>query len=107
MNGSSNPAPVQKQRDHSGTPAPPTVHYRSAGITITTEFVESAGRRYSLVELLAPRRAQGASWWQPRRYELWATFQGERVRLFVSRDGQRFNQVCRALVRAREHAGLA
>jgi hypothetical protein len=107
MNGSSHPAPVQRRRDQPVTPTPPTVHYRGAGITITNEFLESAGRRFPLAQLTAPRRVQQASWWQTRRYELWATFRGARVRLFRSRNGQQFNQVCRALVRAREHAGLA
>ncbi|HEY8471801.1 MAG TPA: DUF6232 family protein [Natronosporangium sp.] len=44
---------------------------------------------------------------QSRLYELWAWFRGQQVRLFQSYDSREFGQVCRALTRAREYAGLA
>jgi hypothetical protein len=106
MKGSSNPAPDPRWRDQSVTSTPATVLFRGAGITVTTAFIESAGRRYPLAQLRAFRRVEHASWLQPRMYELWARFRGELVQLFRSRDEQEFGQVCRALVRAREYAGL-
>jgi hypothetical protein len=106
MQGSSNPAPRPRWRDQSVTSTPATVLYQGAGITVTTAFIEVAGDRYPLGQLLALRRVEQSRLLQPRRYELWARFRGELVRLFRSRNEQEFNRVCRALVRAREYAGL-
>jgi hypothetical protein len=39
---------------------------------------------------------------RPRRYELWARYRGEVVRLFCSTEEKTFGHVCRALIRARE-----
>ena len=39
---------------------------------------------------------------RPRMLELWADYRGAEVQLYWSFDEQTFNQVCRALVRARE-----
>jgi hypothetical protein len=111
MRGSSSPAHDPRGRDRSDPPAQAdaqaTVLFRAAGITVTTMFVETAGHRYPLVQLRDPRRVEHTSWRQQRVYELWARFRGELVRLFRSRDEQQFGQVCRAVVRAREYAGLA
>lgn len=37
-----------------------------------------------------------------RRYELWASYRGEETRLLVMRNSERYGQVCRAVLRARE-----
>jgi hypothetical protein len=83
------------------------VLYRGPDTTITTAFVEAAGRRYPLAELESPRRVEHTFWRQTRWFELWARFRGEPVRLFRSRNGREFGRVCRALIRARELAGVA
>ncbi|QSB13705.1 hypothetical protein JQS43_19325 [Natronosporangium hydrolyticum] len=44
---------------------------------------------------------------QSRSYELWASFRGQRHRLFRCHDAREFGQICRALTRAREYAGVA
>lgn len=100
MNGSSSAADTPRWRDHIVT------FYRYDGTIVTTAFVESDGRRYPLVDLTSLRRVEHTSLLQPRAYELWARFRGRLVRLFRSRDPREFGQVCRAVVRAREHAGL-
>jgi hypothetical protein len=41
---------------------------------------------------------------RPRPYELWAEYRGLTVQLFSSDSEREYNQVCRALVRAREMA---
>jgi len=56
-----------------------------------------AGLSYRLVRLRLRVRRQVC--------ELWARFRGHPVRLFVTSDPAQFSQVCRALQRAREHAG--
>lgn len=43
---------------------------------------------------------------RPRPYELWAEYRGLTVQLFYSDSEREYNQVCRALVRAREMARL-
>ncbi|WP_213453414.1 DUF6232 family protein [Rhizomonospora bruguierae] len=43
---------------------------------------------------------------RPRRYELWADYRGMATRLLVSDSERQYNQICRALVRAREQARL-
>lgn len=102
MNVRHQPAtPAEHRRDR------PTVLFRGADTVITTEFFESAGQRYPVAELTMVRRAEQASWLKRRRYELWAQMGGRWVQLFVSRDEREFGQVCRALTRAREYAGLA
>lgn len=92
--------PADTRRDRA------TVLYRYADTVVTTAFFESGGRRYPVSELTTVRRVEQASWAKPRQYELWAQVGGW-VRLFVSRDEREFGQVCRALTRAREYAGLA
>jgi hypothetical protein len=106
MEGSSYPAPFPRWRDQPVTFNRSIVLYREGGTTVTTAFFESAGRRYPLAELREPRRVENASWLRPRMFELWALFRGRLVRLFRSRSEHEFGKVCRALVRAREHAGL-
>lgn len=108
MKRSSSTPRSPRWRDRFVTLLRPVVLYQGAGTTITTDFFESAGRRYPLVELDLVQRVEHDSWLRPRLYELWARFQGgHTVRLFRSRDAKQFGQVCRALVRARERAGLA
>jgi hypothetical protein len=84
----------------------PAVLYQDDAITVTTAFLELAGQRYPLDELDLLRRVEHAGWLRPRLYELSARFRGRTVRLFRSRDAREFGRVCRALVRARERAGL-
>lgn len=43
---------------------------------------------------------------RPRPYQLWAEYRGLTVQLFHSDSEREYNQVCRALVRAREMARL-
>jgi hypothetical protein len=43
---------------------------------------------------------------RPRPFELWAEYRGLTVQLFYSESEREYNQVCRALVRAREMARL-
>jgi hypothetical protein len=43
---------------------------------------------------------------RPRHFELWADYRGMATRLFVSDSERQYNQVCRALVRAREQSRL-
>ncbi|HEY8451742.1 MAG: DUF6232 family protein [Micromonosporaceae bacterium] len=85
----------------------PTVLYQDEAITVTTAFLESGGRHYPLEELSRFHRVERSGWLRPRRYELRAWFRGRVVRLFRSHDSEKFGRVCRALVRARERAGLA
>jgi hypothetical protein len=40
-----------------------------------------------------------------RPYEIWASYRGADVRLFVTEDAEQYGQVARALVRAREAVG--
>jgi Family of unknown function (DUF6232) len=43
---------------------------------------------------------------RPRHFELWADYRGIATRLLVSDSERQYNQICRALVRAREQARL-
>ena len=43
---------------------------------------------------------------RPRPFELWAEFRGLTVQLYRSENEREYNQICRALVRARELARL-
>lgn len=106
MEGSTSRAPSPRWRDQPVTFNRTVVFYREADTTVTTVFFESAGRRYPLAELHAPRRVEHTSLRQPRAYELWARFRGRVVRVFHSHSADEFGKVCRALVRAREYAGL-
>ncbi len=106
MEGSSNRTPDQRRRDRSVTFHRAVVLYQAAGTVVTTAFFESAGRRYPMAELHSLRRIEHSSLWQPRAFELWARYRGRLVRLYRSRKAHEFGKVCRALVRAREHAGL-
>lgn len=85
----------------------PVVLYQDEAITVTTSFLKSGGRQYPLAELSLFHRVEHSGWLRPRLYELRARFRGRTVRLFRSYDSEKFGRVCRALVRARERAGLA
>jgi len=85
----------------------PTILYQGTGATVSTAFFESGGFRFPLAELDEFERVEHGGWLQSRMYELWAWFGDQRVRVFHCYDKQEFGQVCRALTRAREHAGLA
>jgi hypothetical protein len=106
MSVSSNAAPASKGRDVPAASVRPTILYQGDGATVTTAFFESGGYRFPLAELDDLERVEHGGWLQSRLYELWAWFGGERVRLFSCHEAQEFGQVCRALTRAREHAGL-
>lgn len=107
MKGSRSNLAGPRWRDRFVTWLTPAVLYQDDAITVTTAFFESMGRRYPLDELELLRRVEHTAWLRPRRYELSAQFRGRTVRLFRSRDAREFGRVCRALVRARERAGLA
>jgi hypothetical protein len=56
-----------------------------------------------LVLGLVPAALAALTWrLRPSGCELWADYYGVEVQLYLSADEQKFNQVCRALVRARE-----
>jgi hypothetical protein len=94
-------------RDRFVTNNKPTVLYQEGGTTVTTTFFESGGHRFLLEELTGVERVEHGGWLQTRRFELWALYQQQRVRLFFCFQATEFGQVCRALTRAREYAGLA
>jgi hypothetical protein len=107
MQASSNLSPAPSGRDHSVTPPRPVVLYQGDDATVTTVYFDVAGLRYPVTELDRVERVESAGGLRhPRWFELWAWFRGERVRLFRSSDARVFGQVCRALTRARERAGL-
>lgn len=107
MNGNRTTPSRPRWRDRFVTLLQPAVLYQDEAITVTTAFLESAGHRYPLEELERLHRVEHTGWLRPRWYELSARFRGRTVRLFRSRDARTFGRVCRALVRARERAGLA
>jgi hypothetical protein len=82
------------------------VLYEVNGTTVTTSYFESNGYRYPVEELAIVERVEHGGLLQSRRYELWAWYRGQRVRVFSCPNEMEFGQVCRALTRAREHAGL-
>lgn len=106
MNGSSSLTPTPRERDQPVTFSRSTILYQGDGVTVTTTYIESVGIRYPVIELDEVERVEAGNLLQSRLYELWAWFRGERVRLFHCGDSQEFGQVCRALTRARERAGL-
>jgi hypothetical protein len=107
MDASSGATPAQRGREASANGASPVVLYHGPGATITTAYFESGGYRYPLTEFDGIERVENGGWLQSRRYELWAWYHNRQLRLFHCYDQQEFGQVCRALTRAREHAGLA
>lgn len=107
MNASGDVTPAPRGRDLSDSIGRPTVLYQGEDVTVTTAFFESGGFRFPLAELDDLERIEHGGWLQSHLYELWAWFRDQRVRLFHCYDAQEFGQVCRALTRAREHAGLA
>lgn len=107
MHGSSNVTPAPSGRDSFVTSGRPTVLYEGNGVTVTTTYFQSNGLRFPVEELGDVERVEAGSLLQARLFELWAWFRGDRVRLFQCADSQEFGQVCRALTRARERAGLA
>lgn len=108
MNAGSNVTPARPGRDSSAAgSARPVVLYQGTDVTVTTAFFESGGYRFPLEELDDLERIEHGGWLQSHLYELWGWFRDQRVRLFHCYDAQEFGQVCRALTRAREHAGLA
>jgi hypothetical protein len=104
MYGSNSLAPVPAERFQTASRA--TVLYRGKNATVTTEWFTSEGRSFSLLELVEVERVEQGGLFQARSYELWALVRGQSVRLFRTRDVREFGQVSRALVRAREYAGL-
>lgn len=95
---------ARRQHAGSGDHRRETVLFKGANTVVTTAFFESAGQRYPVTDLVTVRKAEQTS---PRQYILCAWLRGAWVRLFASCDEQEFGQVCRALTRAREYAGLA
>lgn len=85
----------------------PAILYQEGGTTVTTTFFEFDGYRFPLTELTEVERVENGGWLQSRRFELWARFRRQRVRVFFCYRATEFGQVCRALTRAREYAGLA
>lgn len=95
------------ERDRFVTNNRPTILYQGGGTTVTTTFFEFDGYRYPLEELTDVERVQHGGWLQSRRFEVWARFRRQRIRVFYCHHATEFGQVCRALTRAREYAGLA
>jgi tetratricopeptide (TPR) repeat protein len=85
----------------------PVVLYRERDTTVTTTFFEFGGYRFPLAELTDLERVEHGGWLQTRRFELWARFRQQRIRLFSCYQATEFGRVCRALTRARQYAGLA
>jgi Family of unknown function (DUF6232) len=107
MHGSSNITPVPSDRDGFATLGRPAVLYQGGdGTVVTTAFFESGGLRFPVAELASVERVESGGLLQSRLFELWAWFRGEQVRLFQCYSSREFGQVCRALTRAREYAGL-
>jgi hypothetical protein len=94
-------------RDRFVTNNRPSILYQGRGTTVTTTFFESGGYRYPLLELTDVERVEHGGWLQGRRFEIWARYGQQRVRVFFCYHATEFGQVCRALTRAREYAGLA
>lgn len=106
MHASSNITPTPRGRDRFVTLGQPTLLYQGDGAIVTTAYFQSIGGRFPVAELDGVERVETGSLLQSRLFELWAWFQGERVCLFQCPDEREFGQVCRALTRARERAGL-
>lgn len=106
MHGSSNVAPAPRGRDSFVTFGRPTILYQGDGAVVTTTYFEAHARRFPVAELDDVERVETGSLLQSKLYELWAWFRGEQVCLFQSHDAKEFGQICRALTRARERAGL-
>lgn len=106
MYGSSRMAAAPRGRDRFVTLRRPTVLYRGRSATVTTKVFTADGFRYPVAELNDLSRVEHGGLLQSKLYELWALFRGQRIRVFLSFDKQEFGQVCRALTRAREYAGL-
>lgn len=106
MHGSSNVTPVPRHRDGFVTLGRPAVLYQGDGTIVTTAFFESEGVRFPVDELISVERVESGGLLQSRLFELWAWFRGQQVRLFQCYNSREFGQVCRALTRAREYAGL-
>jgi hypothetical protein len=106
MHGSSNITSVPRGRDPFVTIGRPAVLYQGEGTIVTTAFFESDGLRFPVDELASVERVESGGLLQSRLFELWAWFRGEQIRLFQCYSSREFGQVCRALMRAREYAGL-
>jgi Family of unknown function (DUF6232) len=107
MHPSSSLTPAPRGRDRFVTSVEPTVLYQADGTTVTTAYFESSSYRFPVVELDQVERVEQGGFLQSRRYELWALFRGQRVRIYHSYDHTEFGKVVRALTRAYEFAGLA
>jgi hypothetical protein len=107
MHGSSNVTPAPRGRDEFVTHQRSTILYQAASVTVTTTYFEAGGHRYPVDELTEIARVEQGGLLQTRSFELLALFRGQQVRLFRCGDAREFGQVCRALTRAREHAGVA
>lgn len=106
MHGSSNVTPAPRGRDRFVTFSRGTVLYQANGTTVTTAYFAADGQQYPVAELDHVERVEHGNLLHSQLFELWALFRGQRVRLFHCPDGKEFGQVCRALTRAREYAGL-
>jgi len=106
MHGSSGVTSAPRGRGRFVTFRRPTILYQGDRATVTTTYFESTGHRYPVAELDDVERVETGSLLQARLFEIWARFRGERIRVFRCPDAKEFGQVCRALIRARERAGL-
>lgn len=71
-------------------------------ITVTARYLDTAGWIGAAIVLLVPVVVFAGGMLRQRPYEMWAGYRGMTVRLLADDDPQRYNQICRALVRARE-----
>ncbi len=79
--------------------------YRYRNVRVTDRLLVVDGREYPLAELSDLQATRGP--WLPlrrRAHELHAVYRGHLVVLLTERQAVRFNQICRALIRALRHA---
>jgi hypothetical protein len=74
----------------------------AAAIVITGGYLDVTGWIGAGAVLLAPLSLVAFGLRRPRPYELWADYRGMTVQVFSGLDPERFNQICRALLRVQE-----
>ena len=81
----------------------------AVGVALATTGAQPATATYAAagaVVLVPLTMAAISHRMRPRHFELWADYRGMATRLLVSDSERQYNQICRALVRAREQARL-
>ena len=75
-------------------------------IVLAAPFLDPAGWLGALVVLAVPLILLVASMRHPRPYELWAEYHNLTVQLLWDSNSERYHQICRALLRAKENGGF-